>query len=58
MLSALQNLLTSFFVPDGTTAAQAGGNPQLATAVLLFDVIRSDNTLSEAERGHAISALR
>ena len=58
MLSALQNLLTSFFVPDGTTAAQAGGNPQLATAVLLFDVMRSDNTLSEAERGHAISALR
>ena len=58
MLSALQNLLTSFFIPDGTTAAQSGGNPQLATAVLLFDVMRSDNTLSEAERGHAISALR
>ena len=58
MLSALQNLLTSFFVPDGTTAAQAGGNPQLATAVLLFDVMRSDNTLSEAERAHALSALR
>ena len=40
MLSTLQNLLTSFFIPDGTTAAQAGGNPQLATAVLLFDVMR------------------
>ena len=58
MLSALQNLLTSFFIPDGTTAGQAGGNPQLATAVLLFDVMRSDNTLGEAERGHALSALR
>lgn len=58
MLSTLQNLLTSFFIPDGTTAAQAGGNPQLATAVLLFDVMRSDNTLSDAERDHALSALR
>ena len=58
MLSALQNLLTSFFIPDGTTAAQAGGNPQLATAVLLFDVMRSDDTLSGAERALAVSALR
>jgi uncharacterized tellurite resistance protein B-like protein len=58
MISALQNLLSSFFIPDGTTAAQAGGNPQLATAVLLFDVMRSDSTLSEAERSHALSALR
>ena len=58
MLSALQNLLTSFFIPNGTTAAQAGGNPQLATAVLLFDVMRSDDTLSGAERALALSALR
>ena len=58
MLSALQNLLTSFFILDGTTAAQAGGNPQLATAVLLFDVMRSDDTLSGAERALALSALR
>jgi uncharacterized tellurite resistance protein B-like protein len=58
MLSALQNLLTSFFIPDGATAAQAGGNPQLATAVLLFDVMRSDDTLSGAERAQALSALR
>ncbi len=58
MLSALQNLLTSFFIPDGTTAAQAGGNPQLATAVLLFNVMRSDDTLSGAERALALSALR
>ena len=58
MLSALQNLLTSFFIPNGTTAAQAGGNPQLATAVLLFDMMRSDDTLSGAERALALSALR
>ena len=58
MLSALQNLLTSFFIPDGTAAAQSGGNPQLATAVLLFDVMRSDDTLSGAERALALSALR
>ena len=58
MLSALQNLLTSFFIPNGTTAAQASGNPQLATAVFLFDVMRSDDTLSGAERALALSALR
>ena len=58
MLSALQNLLTSFFIPNGTTAAQAGGNPQLATAVLLFDVMHSDDTLGGADRALALSALR
>ena len=58
MLSALQNLLTSFFAPDGSTAAQASANPQLATAVLLFDVMRSDDNLSGAERAQALRALR
>jgi uncharacterized tellurite resistance protein B-like protein len=58
MLSSLQNLLTSFFMPDGTTAAQGGGNLQLATAVLLFDVMRSDETIGDAERTQAMNALR
>ncbi len=58
MFSSLQNLLNSFFVPDGSTAAQASANPQLATAVLLFDVMRSDDNLSDAERTQALSALR
>ena len=58
MLTSLQNLLTSFFIPNGAAAAQTSGNPQLATAVLLFDVMRSDEKLGEAERAQALSALR
>lgn len=58
MLNSLQDLLSSFFVPDGTAAAQAGNNPQLATAVLLFDVMRSDDDLSDVERTQALGALQ
>ncbi len=58
MLNSLQNLLTSFFVPDSAIAPQGSSNLQLATAVLLFDVMRSDDTLSGAERAQALSALR
>jgi len=58
MLTSLQNLLTSFFMPDGAIAAQGGGNLQLATAVLLFDVMRSDHTTSDAERAQALNTLR
>jgi uncharacterized tellurite resistance protein B-like protein len=58
MLSSLQNLLSSFFIPDHTTAAQSGSNPQLATAVLLFDVMRSDENASDAERTQMLNALR
>jgi len=58
MLTSLQNLLTSFFMPDGAIAAQGGGNLQLATAVLLFDVMRSDHDTSDAERAQALNALR
>ena len=58
MLSSLQNLLTSFFIPDDNAAAQRDSNPQLATAVLLFDVMRSDDSLGEAERTQAMNALR
>jgi uncharacterized tellurite resistance protein B-like protein len=58
MLSSLQNLLTSFFMPDEGTAAQTGRNLQLATAVLLFDVMRSDADTSDAERAQAMAALR
>jgi uncharacterized tellurite resistance protein B-like protein len=58
MLSSLQNLLTSFFMPDEGTVAQTGRNLQLATAVLLFDVMRSDADTSDAERAQAMAALR
>jgi uncharacterized tellurite resistance protein B-like protein len=58
MLSSLQNLLSSFFMPDDAAAAPGTGNLQLATAVLLFDVMRSDADISDAERAQAMAALR
>ena len=58
MLSSLQNLLTSFFTPDGQTAVVDGSSLQLATAVLLFEVMRADDTNSASERTHALDALR
>lgn len=58
MLSSLQNLLTSFFMPDDAVAVQGGRNLQLATAVLLFDVMRSDDAISDAERARAMATLR
>jgi uncharacterized tellurite resistance protein B-like protein len=58
MLSSLQNLLTSFFQPDESEAAQGGNNLELATAVLLFDVMRSDSDTSDPERAQALTSLR
>ena len=58
MLSSLQNLLTSFFMPEDGAAAPGIGNLQLATAVLLIDVMRSDGNTSDAERAQALTALR
>ncbi len=58
MLSSLQNLLTSFFMPDDAAQAQGSGNLQLATTVLLFDVMRSDDNISDAERTQTLATLR
>jgi uncharacterized tellurite resistance protein B-like protein len=58
MLSSLQHLLTSFFQPDESEEVQGNNNLQLATAVLLFDVMRSDDNTSDAERAQALSSLR
>jgi uncharacterized tellurite resistance protein B-like protein len=58
MLNSLQNLLTSFFQPDDSEEDQGGNKLQLATAVLLFDVMRSDDNTSEAERAQAMTSLR
>jgi uncharacterized tellurite resistance protein B-like protein len=58
MLSSLQILLTSFFLPDDTDQAQGERNLQLATAVLLFDVMRADSDISDAERAQTMSTLR
>ena len=57
MLSTLQNLLTTFFNGDDAGAATNGPSLQLATAVLLFDVMRSDADTSDAERAHAMTTL-
>ena len=58
MISSLQNLLTSFFMPEGATQARSSANLPLATAVLLFDVMRSDTDSSDAECAHILGALR
>lgn len=55
MLSTLQNLLTTFFNGDDAGAAPNGPSLQLATAVLLFDVMRSDAATSDAERAQAMT---
>ena len=57
MLSTLQNLLTTFFNADDAGATPNGPGLQLATAVLLFDVMRSDANTSDAERAHAMTIL-
>jgi uncharacterized tellurite resistance protein B-like protein len=57
MLSSLHDLLTSFFKPDDAAPTQ-GRNLQLATAVLLFDVMRSDEDTSDAERAQTLANLR
>ena len=58
MLNTLQNLLSSFFMPDDTAQAQGSNTLQLATAVLLFDVMRSDDNTGDAERALAMALLR
>jgi uncharacterized tellurite resistance protein B-like protein len=58
MLNSLQNLLHSFFMPEGTAETQGVAKLQLATAVLLFDVMRLDDTISDAERSQAVNILR
>ncbi len=58
MISSLQNLLSSFLYPDNAAEASRGGNLQLATAVLLFHVMRADDDISQAERDQMLSTLR
>ncbi len=59
MLSPFKNLLTQFFMPDsGRAELDDGRSLQLATAVLLVEVIRSDAEVSTAERASTLAALR
>ena len=57
MLSTLQNLLTSFFNTDEPSAADSERSMQLATAVLLVDVMRADAETSDAERAQTMATL-
>lgn len=58
MLNSLKDLLTSFFMPIESTSAPGGSPLQLATAILLFDVMRADTNISNAERAQTMSTLQ
>ncbi|MDO8285845.1 MAG: TerB family tellurite resistance protein [Rhodoferax sp.] len=60
MLSPLKSLLSQFFnLPeDGASSVSDAHGLQLATAVLLVEVMRSDTHISDTERAAAVMALR
>jgi len=59
MLSPFKNLLTQFFMPDsGQASLDEAHSLQLATAVLLVEVMRSDTDISATERSATLAALR
>ena len=59
MLSPLKNLLTHFFMPDGgASSVDEARGLQLATAVLLVEVMRADADASAVERAATVTALR
>ncbi len=57
MLRSLKDLLDSLLAPP-PGAAQAGHSLQLATAVLLVEVMRADAEMGGAERQAVLAALR
>ena len=58
MLSPLKSLLTSFFMPDEPAGPSRAQRLQLATAVLMVEVMRSDANVSPAERDQTLATLR
>jgi uncharacterized tellurite resistance protein B-like protein len=59
MLNLLKNLLTSFISPDANASpATLEHRLQLATAVLLVEVMRADPTINATERTATLAALR
>ena len=58
MFSTLKDLFDSFVSPAAADAATTAHQLQLATAVLLVEVMRADTRIDDAERAAAIAALR
>jgi len=59
MLSPFKNLLNQFLMPDnGQASVSDARSLQLATAVLLVEVMRSDSDVSAVERSSTLAALR
>lgn len=58
MLTSLKNLLTSFFMPDDAAGPSRAQRLQLATAVLMVEVMRADANISAAERDQTLATLR
>ncbi|HEY8905132.1 MAG TPA: TerB family tellurite resistance protein, partial [Rhodoferax sp.] len=59
MLNPLKNLLTQFFMPEDNASQPSDAHRlQLATAVLLVDVMRSDAQVSAVERSVTLQTLR
>jgi uncharacterized tellurite resistance protein B-like protein len=59
MLSSFKNLLNQFFMLDNDQAnVDEARSLQLATAVLLVEVMRSDTAVSAMERSSILAALR
>jgi uncharacterized tellurite resistance protein B-like protein len=59
MLNLLKNLLASFIAPDASASpATLAHHLQLATAVLLVEVMRADPAVTATERTATLAALR
>lgn len=58
MLRTLKDLFDSFAVPATASGADSEHQLQLATAVLLIEVMRADPEIGDAERAAAMAALR
>lgn len=58
MFSTLKDLFDSFISPAAADAATTAHQLQLATAVLLVEVMRADSGIDDAERVTAMAALR
>ncbi|MDO9406351.1 MAG: TerB family tellurite resistance protein [Polaromonas sp.] len=58
MLASLKDLFSSFTSPAALSPAQQAHSLQLATAVLLVEVMRADTQLGDGERRHVLQTLR